>query len=167
MSAPPLQAAALHRALVTLLRELVDGASANACWVLNRNDPGLLQSLEHLSADTASKPGPAGGASVAAHVDHLRYGFELLNRYTRGEEPFSTADWAASWRRGTVSEDQWAERRKALADELNQWRRFLEVPREVSEVELTGMLASAIHLGYHLGAIRQIAPSSRGPREPG
>jgi len=32
-------------------------------------------------------------------------------------------------------------------------------------VELTGMVASIAHLAYHLGAIRQIARDSRGPRE--
>jgi hypothetical protein len=41
----------------------------------------------------------------------------------------------------------------------------LSSPREVSEVELTGMIASIAHLAYHLGAIRQINKESRGPKE--
>ena len=154
----------VQRALLTLLNELAFGASAQDCWVLNRNDPGLLRSLDRLSAEAGSAPAPRGGASIAAHVDHLRYGFELLNRYARGENPFATADWTASWRRGTVSEAEWTALRRNLANEIEQWVRFLEQPREdLSEVELTGMLASAAHLGYHLGAMRQINASLRGP----
>jgi hypothetical protein len=38
-------------------------------------------------------------------------------------------------------------------------------PRDVSEVELAGMIASIAHLAYHLGAIRQIDRDLRGPRE--
>jgi hypothetical protein len=37
--------------------------------------------------------------------------------------------------------------------------------RNVSDIELTGMLASIAHLAYHLGAIRQITKDGRGPRE--
>ncbi len=38
-------------------------------------------------------------------------------------------------------------------------------PREMKDVELTGMIASIAHLAYHLGAIRQIDKDSRGPKE--
>ena len=42
---------------------------------------------------------------------------------------------------------------------------MLKTPREVADVELTGLVASVAHLAYHLGAIRQIHKSIRGPRE--
>ena len=41
---------------------------------------------------------------------------------------------------------------------------MLGSPRDVTEVELTGMVASIAHLAYHLGAIRQIDKDARGPR---
>jgi len=41
----------------------------------------------------------------------------------------------------------------------------LNTPREVTDVELTGMIASVAHVAYHLGAIRQISKDSRGPTE--
>ncbi len=74
----------LRRALSELLTEILDGPPAESAWLLNPGDAGLLRSLEALDAGTASRPAPAGGASVAAHVDHLRYGFELLNRWSGG-----------------------------------------------------------------------------------
>lgn len=52
---------AIHAALATLLRELVNGSSSDACWVLNPGDPGLLRSLDNLSAAAASAPAPVAG----------------------------------------------------------------------------------------------------------
>lgn len=155
---------ALRGALSDLLAEVVDGAKEGEAWLLNGGDPGLLRSLERLSADAASAPAPAGGASVAAHADHLRYGLSLLNRWARGEEnPFADADWSASWRRGTVSDGEWAALRDALRREAGDWREAVRRPRELGRFELTGMLASVAHLAYHLGAIRQIDRAAQGP----
>ena len=159
--------ALLHQTLSVLLRELVHGTTTDACWVLNLGDIGLLRSLDAISAEAASAPAPAGGASIAAHVDHLRYGFELLNRWSRGENPFADADYSASWRRGTVSSDEWIARRAALAAEIAEWERALAEPRELGEMELTGVLASLAHLAYHLGAIRQIDRGASGATRKG
>lgn len=158
-----MEPATLDRSLTALLRELVHGSDPKACWVLNPDDQGLLASLDRLPAPAASAPAPAGGASIAAHVDHLRYGFELLNRWSRGEDPFETADYSRSWERGTVSEDEWADRRQALRAEIESWERAIANPRDLSEFELTGLLASVVHLAYHLGAIRQIDRAAQGP----
>jgi hypothetical protein len=154
----------LHDSLSTLLRELVHGPAPEFCFILNQGDVGLLRSLDGVSAEAASAPAPAGGASVAAHVDHLRYGFELLNRWSQGENPFADANYGASWERGTVSQDQWIERRAALAAEIAKWERVVAEPRELEGIELSGVLASIAHLAYHLGAIRQIHQSLQGPR---
>ena len=161
------QATALHDALTTLLRELVDGA-VEPCWVLNPGDAGLLRSLDRLSAAAASAPAPGGGPSIAAHVDHLRYGLALMNRWADGEQnPFATADWAASWRRGGVTDDEWAALRAGLAEAARRWLAVVRQPRPLSDVELTGMLASVVHLAYHVGAVRQVDRSIRGPSAEG
>jgi hypothetical protein len=156
------QGAALQTALSTLLGELVDGASATACWILNPNDPGLLRSLDTLDAPAASAT-PGGRPSIAAHVDHLCYGLELLNRWSKGENSFADADYSASWRRVAVSEQEWATLRGRLRAAAQHWLAAVERPRSLSDVELTGMLASVAHLAYHLGAIRQVDRAIRGP----
>ena len=89
--------------LTTLLAELTDGPPPEAAYILNRDDIGLLRSLDKLTASDASV-GVHGGATIAAHVDHLRYGLSLMNRWSAGEQPFEAADWAASWRTTTVSD---------------------------------------------------------------
>jgi hypothetical protein len=156
--------AAFRRALSTVLRELVDGAARDACWVLNPEDPGLLRSLESLSATAASAVPPAGGASVAAHVDHLRYGLSLLNRWSRGESnPFAEADYSASWGRLAVSDHEWRALRDQLRAEARHWMEVVGEAGALSDIELTGVVASVAHLAYHIGAIRQIDRSIRGP----
>jgi DinB family protein len=155
---------AVLRALSTVLVELVDGATADAGWVLNRKDPGLLKSLDKLPAAAASAVPLGGRSSIAAQVDHLRYGLQLLNRWGQGEEdPFSDADYSASWRRVTVSDPEWKTLRDQLRAEAQRWRDVLRQTRDLSGMELTGAIASVAHLAYHLGAIRQIDGSIRGP----
>ena len=154
----------IHQTLATLFSELIDGPAAEAAWMLNPNDDGLLRSLEKLPAPAASRISPGGGASIAAHVDHLRYGLSLMNRWNRGEaDPWATADWAASWHRSQVGDQEWAQCREELAVEVRAWMEVLRSPREYTPFELNGVIASIAHLAYHLGAIRQIDRSIRGP----
>jgi len=152
----------VSNALATLLSELADGASSDACYVLNRGDAGLLQSLEKLSATAASQPAPTG-STIAAHVDHLRYGLSLLNRWASGENPWANADWTASWRKTTVSEPAWRRLRDQLRDEIHRWLQTVRTPRDVNDIELNGMVGSVVHLAYHIGAIRQMNSAARGP----
>ena len=156
---------ALHSSLALLFAELTDGPAAGAAYMLNGGDPGLLRSLDRLSASAASKPSAAGTASIAAHVDHVCYGLDLMNRWSDGEpDPWSTADWNASWKRGTVTEREWDALRERLRQSAGRWRAALETPREMSAVELNGVIGSVAHLAYHLGAIRQIDRSIQGPK---
>ena len=146
----------------TLFAELVDGAVQPEAFVLNRTDPGLLRSLDKLSATAASAITPTG-SSIAAHVDHLRYGLSLMNRWAAGENPFDDADWSTSWRRTRVTAAQWKQLRDELAAEAHRWLETLKKPRELGESELNSVAGSIVHLAYHVGAIRQIDLTARGP----
>ena len=154
------------RALRQLFSELVDGARGGAgAFILNSGDAGLLRSLDRLSAAEASRS-VNGGATIAAHVQHVRYGLSLMNRWaTAGGDPFADATWDEAWKMVDVDGATWTEIRNGLREETARWSTVLGAPRDVSEVELTGMIASVAHLAYHLGAIRQIARDARGPKE--
>jgi hypothetical protein len=134
--------------------------------MLNAGDDGLLRSLDRVSAAAASAVTPTG-SSIAAHVDHLRYGLSLMNRWSAGENPFNDADWGASWRKTRVSDDDWKELRAQLREEAARWLTALRTPRDVQEIELNGMIGSIAHLAYHLGAMRQIDSALRGPADSG
>lgn len=150
--------------LGTLLSELVDGASKQGGYILNPGDQGLLRSLEALSAAEASARTPTG-SSIAAHAEHVRYGLSLMNRWSQGENPFDTADWSASWQKTVVSEPEWRQRIADLRSETARWIGAVRQPRNVDQIELNGMIGSIAHLAYHLGAIRQINQTARGPLE--
>lgn len=152
----------LHDALAMLIRELVLGAADSGAFLLNPGDRGLLASLNALSADAASER-PDGRSSVAAHADHLRYGLELRNRWYHGEDPWPTADWAASWERQQVTPEEWDARRRALDKAAREWLELTAAPRPWATVDLAEVIGTIAHLAYHLGAIRQVAPAASGP----
>jgi hypothetical protein len=151
--------------LRAIFRELVHGSpdAGARTYVLNQGDHGLLASLDRLSAEAASAT-HGGGASIASHVDHLRYGFSLFNRWADGlSPPWPEMDWTASWKRTSVSEAEWRALREELRREASRWDSALDSPRDLSEVEAGWIVGSVAHLAYHLGAIRQIDRAMRGP----
>ena len=149
--------------LATLFRELVDGVPRDPSYMLNTGDVGLHGSLEKLSAEEASRTS-LGGASIAAHVDHLRYGLALMNQWKSGvKNPWAGADWTQSWKISSVNDTEWERQRRELRTEAHRWLDSLAAARSMDETQLTYMIASIAHLAYHLGAVRQIDRSMRGP----
>ena len=153
-------------AFARLFSELVDGTPGQTgAFILNSGDVGLLRSLQNISAADASRS-VNDGATIAAHAQHVRYGLSLMNRWAReGGNPFADATWDEPWKTSNVDEAGWSEIRNGLRDEAHAWLRTLNSPRELTDMEFTGMIASIVHLAYHLGAIRQISKSARGPKE--
>src|SRR4030095_5435721 len=151
--------------LVRLFSELVDGAAPEGAFILNTGDIRLLRSLNKISAEDASRS-VNDGATIAAHVQHLRYGLSLMNQWAReGGNPFANAKWDEAWKVSAVDACAWDEIRSGLGNETQRWLDALKTPRDVAEVELTGVAGSVAHLAYHLGAIRQINKATRGPKE--
>src|SRR5690349_21301389 len=135
------------RAMVRLFSELVDGTEKDSqAFMLNSGDIGLLRSLEKLSAADASKSAN-GGATIAAHAQHLRYGLSLMNQWAReGGNPFADARWDAAWKISGVDDQAWREIQSGLEAEIREWQKALDTPRELSGIELTGMMSSVAHL---------------------
>jgi hypothetical protein len=163
-----------HRALEMVLQELLDGPGApGTAVVLNTGDAGLLGSLARISAAEASRsvrPADATGApgaTLAAHAEHVRFGLSLLNRWAReGGDPFTGARWDEAWKIATVNEATWTEIRAGLEAEARMWKETLATREAYSTRDLLWAIGSVAHLAYHLGAMRQIVPSVRGPKDP-
>jgi hypothetical protein len=153
-----------NRALAAGFSEVVEGAQGDPV-VLNSGDVGLLRSLARLSAAEASGSSH-GGATIAAHAQHLRFGLSLMNRWAReGGDPFADARWDEAWKTSAVDSAEWTEIQAGLQEETRCWLEVLASPPAVTTQELRWLLGSAAHLAYHLGAIRQIHQASRGPTE--
>ena len=155
----------LTKTLTRLFAELTEGTHPKGGFILNTGDIGLLRSLDKLSARDASQS-TNGGATIAAHAQHLRYGLSLMNGWGQnGGNPFANAKWDEAWKVAAVDAAAWDEIRTGLRTECETWLQALKTPREVADVELMGIVGSIAHLAYHLGAIRQIDKEARGPRE--
>src|SRR3954464_9014675 len=102
-----------------ILAELTQGPGApGSALVLNSGDRGLLRTLHATSAADASRS-VAGGATVAAHVEHLRTGFALMNQWaTEGGDPFASAEWDAAWKISAVTESEWTTIRSRFQAEV-------------------------------------------------
>src|SRR6187399_2596457 len=127
------------RTLSMLFAELVEGVTGKrGGFMLNTGDIGMLASLDKLSAEDASRSAN-GGATIAAHAQHVRYGLSLMNRWAReGGNPFADATWDAAWTIGVVDEPAWQEIRDGLRIEARRWLDALATPRQASEIELSG-----------------------------
>jgi hypothetical protein len=151
--------------LARLFSVLVNGTGTAGAFILNSGDVGLLRSIDGMSAANASRS-VNDGATIAAHIQHLRFGLSLMNRWAReGGNPFADAKWDEAWKTSGVVDGEWGRFRQGLREETTNWLQVLNTPRDVMEVELSGMIASIAHLAYHLGAIRQINKDARGPKE--
>lgn len=146
-----------QRALSNMLTEIFNGPPGQEAYVLNPGDPGLLRQLDTIDASTASQRPMPGKTTIAAHVDHLHFGLAILNRWAAGEaNPWADADWNGSWRRTTVTDEQWRTLRAALRQEADQWRTVVASRTEWDAMSAAAALSTAAHTAYHFGAIRQI-----------
>jgi hypothetical protein len=152
--------------LGTLFAELVQGPpQGGGAFMLNSGDVGLLRSLDRLSAADASQS-TNGGATIAAHAQHVRYGLSLMNQWaSAGGNPFADAKWDDAWKTSSVDDAQWQDIKTGLRAESERWLNAWKSPRELAPIELAGMIGSIAHIAYHLGAVRQISKETRGPKE--
>src|SRR5262245_29553081 len=130
----------IDSAIVRLFSELADGPpEPGGAFILNTGDIGLLRSLDRISAADASRS-VNGGATIAAHAQHVRYGLSLMNEWAAsGGDPFANARWDEPWRLREVNSSEWEAIRAGLRHETRRWLEALKSPRDVNEMELTGM----------------------------
>lgn len=119
----------------------------------------LFETLAGISAEQASRPLAGQSGSIAAKVDHVRFYLGALEDYMLQRQA-GAIDWQATWRRQTVTADEWA----ALVDQLREaYQRVLGTIRGIErwegENEIGGAIAIAVHTAYHLGEIRQALPA--------
>ncbi len=127
-------------------------------------DPGtsLFETLATISAEEASRPVSACCASIAAQVEHVCFFLTLTLRLARGEA-VGAVDWAASWQRTSVTDEEWAALTGRLRDAYQELRSLSREPRTwEDEKAIAGAMGLVVHTAYHLGEIRQALCTVRG-----
>lgn len=116
----------------------------------------LLETLADVSAEEASQRATAGTASVAAHVRHLVFYMEVIQRSMRGEE-VGKVDWREIWENDRpVTPDAWSAQITTLRAEYAKVLEMRSNPVTWEREDAHGeFMAIAVHTAYHLGAIRQ------------
>lgn len=116
----------------------------------------LTETLSGITAEQASRSIIEGGATIAGHVEHIRFYIRVLNDYVDGVNA-DKIDWKQSWLCHTVTTSEWDAIRGGLADDYHALLAHLDtIENWDAERPLGGALAIVVHTSYHLGAIRQM-----------
>ncbi|MBI1729386.1 hypothetical protein HY229_01755 [Candidatus Acetothermia bacterium] len=114
----------------------------------------LLETLESISAEEASKPVSPKCTSIAAHAEHARFYLHVLGDYIE-EKTIAKIDWETTWLKTKVTPSEW----KALKGQLKEgYQRISALINGFDtwegEHEIGGAIAILMHTAYHIGAIR-------------
>jgi hypothetical protein len=119
---------------------------------LDRAKGGLLETLEQISAETASRE-LQNQRSIAAHVEHTRVYLVALHGYMNGAT--EKTDWDTSWQTHGVTDLEWIALRENLKVAYEALIKDLE-KLDDTDVKLSDGVAILTHTAYHFGAIRQL-----------
>lgn len=143
--------------LLGLFRETFEGTGGQGShYIDGRGHGSLLETLETISSEQASRPLKPSGATIAAHTAHTRYYLQTLKRFMHGEENFQM-DWPGSWQPRQVERSQWENLKKSLVDEYEATMTALEAVPDWNDDAVSAALSMLAHSAYHLGAIRVFA----------
>ena len=122
----------------------------------------LSETLTGITAEQASRPTVEGGATIAGHVEHLRFYIRILRDYIDGKW-HEKVDWNQSWLCHAVSQAEWDTIRSGLMDDYQRLKAHLSgIADWNDDHRLGGAMAIVIHTAYHLGAIRQMMKVVKG-----
>lgn len=140
-------------AFLTLFTEAFEGKPSGApgTWFVEKSE-SLLDALETLSAEEASKRPNENVSSVAAHLDHARYYVSVSNAFARGEKP--ELNWEESWRLQQVTDEEWKQLANDLKNEYDELKGHVSSANLESNEIVAGIMANLAHAAFHLGAVR-------------
>jgi len=116
----------------------------------------LFETLAGITAAKASLRPSDRTASIAAHIRHVVFYLQVLQKSLRGEE-VGKVNWREIWETDRpVTPDEWSAIVQALKAEWANVRRMHADPATWEREDAHGeFMAIAIHTAYHLGAVRQ------------
>lgn len=145
--------------LFKLLRETFEGPPAEGGSAYLDKGAGLFQTLEGVSAETASRSPWPGAATIAAHCYHARYYVDVLHNFLAGRD--QTVDWNESWRVTQLDTAEWDSLKGDLRRAYDSLVEMLQSVEEWSDDPVGDSMAIVVHTAYHLGAIRQLLKAAQ------
>ncbi len=121
----------------------------------------LLETLNSITAEEASRPTRPSGTTIAAHTAHVDFYLKVIGDYMQGKAA-SKIDWSQSWLIKTVTAGEWEALNKQLAETHDRLIQLLKSFENWNDDKrIGGALAVIAHTAFHIGAIRQILRSFR------
>ncbi len=142
----------LTEALLLVLDETFD----NVRGIYLDQGTSLFETLAGVTAEEASIPVGGRCATLAAHVKHVAFYLDVVDRSVRAPN-FPEVDWGEIWRTtSSVTPDEWA----TIQAELRaSYARMIAVVHDTPDWDNVRAIGGAIgviaHTAYHLGEIRQ------------
>jgi hypothetical protein len=120
---------------------------------------GLLQTLEAITPEAASRAPVPGAPTVAAHCAHISYYVRVVYNFIVGQA--QQVDWPSSWRVQHVGPDEWEALKCELRSGYDRLKPALESVQAWGEGPLIDSMAIVAHTAYHLGALRQVVRAAQ------
>jgi isopropylmalate/homocitrate/citramalate synthase len=125
----------------------------------------LFETLAGISAEVASTPVGTSCATIAAHVEHMRFYIDILEQFIHSNPP-KDVDWKHIWNTvSAVTPDEWAASIQRLRASYERVLKGLKARTEWDgNDDFGGAFAIVVHTAYHLGEIRQALCTVGGER---
>ena len=140
----------LTEALVATVRVAFEGSETKHDWY-----NGLLAAVDGVDAAGASWAPSEGRATIASHVEHVRFTLGVVNGALRGEQ--REVDWADSWKVRVVDDAGWDALRAALRGEYEALLALAAARPAWRGRGVQMMVNNVAHTAYHASAVRQLA----------
>jgi len=149
-----MSASAFQERFTQELYHLLDETFEDVHGIYLDKGTSLGETLAGLTAAAASQPISSRCTTIAAHVAHLIFYLDVVERGLRDEE-IGPIDWEQTWLTGNVTSEQWTQ----LQQHLRQtYQRLLATMRGLDTWEgkdtIGDAMSAVVHTAYHLGAIR-------------
>jgi hypothetical protein len=114
---------------------------------------GLLETLAEIDATTASWARSERHSTIAAHLGHTVFGLRAVRlQLEHNVHP----NWDEEWKIRSVTETEWQVLVAETQQEYQRLRQLLAAHDLESPALAKAMLDQALHVAYHVGAIRQM-----------
>jgi hypothetical protein len=115
----------------------------------------LFETLSTVTAEEASRAASPKVATLAAQVEHTAFYLDVSIRFATVGWGDERPDWEGSWKRTTVTGDEWDTLRENLRVQYDRMQELVRTNPVWNEMTVGGAMATVAHCAYHLGEIRQ------------
>ena len=140
-----------------LLRETFEGSPKGQPSAYLDRGVGVFSTIDGVTAEQASKD--YGDTTIAAQTEHAKFYLDRLCEFLNGRT--ERVNWEDSWLIETVNDEEWAALRATVKKAYENALKCLAMT-DSWDTQRAGMAIGLVaHTAYHLGAIRQIAKSTK------